>query len=153
MMTEEDVSEITKLDPLYAGVSPIVDIIAVENLSEEYLRCWTLTKESSEPIMWLNDPKFLPHDFPKSRIFSFGYQFGEESSPRTLAESLLQALVSLREDSEVVSITVNFNAKLTYLLERSTHFSARLGVWRRYMHAGRLNLVIFIDAGIGNSNG
>lgn len=97
-MGDEDQTEITELFLLHAGSSPTVDIIAVENVGEQYRRCWI---SESGDILWLKHEKFLPRKFPNSRIFSFGYKFGGESGPRTLAESLLQELTKARTDSEV----------------------------------------------------
>jgi hypothetical protein len=97
-MTDKQ-GETTKLSLLYDGPVPTVDIIAVENLSERYQDCWTYRPkegESGKPINWLSHSDFLPDELPRSRIFSFGYQFGEDSTLKALAQSLLEELVKVR---------------------------------------------------------
>lgn len=103
-MTEnltENLGETTVLRRLYDGPLPTADIIAVENLSERYRRCWTYQPkegEAGKPILWLSHPNFLPYDVPRSRIFSFGYQFGDDSQLGTLAQSLLDKLADVRTE-------------------------------------------------------
>jgi hypothetical protein len=96
-------NERTYLRLLYEGKLPKVDIVGIENISEKSLRSWTYEKEGEPSVLWLSHKKFLPYEFPKSRIFSFGYAFDDESGPRTLGESLLQELAKVRAEPEVVT--------------------------------------------------
>jgi len=94
-------NETPELSLLYKGPSPTVDIIAVENVSEQYQHCWTYQPKEGEPgdpILWLSHRNFLPRDLPKCRIFSFGYQFGEDSRLTALARSLLDELAKARTE-------------------------------------------------------
>lgn len=92
-------NETTELSLLYKGPSPTVDIIAVENIAEQYRYCWTYQPkegEPGEPVLWLSHPNFLPKDLPRCRIFSFGYKFGDESRLSSLTQSLLDCLAKVR---------------------------------------------------------
>lgn len=120
-MTAMADEEITEFRLLYEGSDPIVDIVAVENINEEYRRCWTYQGER-EPILWLEHKDFLPKKFPNSRIFSFGYQFNEDSGSQALGENLLQRLVDDRAKSKVRKSTIPFNTRITEFARQTDRF-------------------------------
>jgi hypothetical protein len=101
---DEDVVRFTsKLSVLYPGKSPVVDIVAVENLSDRMLHCWRCQTRGCE-VVWLRDSAFLPHEIPASRVFSFGYILTDNFDLSALGNDLLRKLASERSEQEVLTL-------------------------------------------------
>src|SRR5271163_2798468 len=84
---------------LYEGQQPLVDIVAVENLTEKPLHSWTHQENERN---WLSDSKCLPRVIPDARILSFGYNVDVvEFNIRSLGKSLLKKLHEQRGSETV----------------------------------------------------
>lgn len=71
-------------------------IVAIHGLGGDPYKTWTATNRNNEPQFWLKD--FLPHDLPKARIMTYGYEsdFGFTRSKSGIRDFALQLLSRMR---------------------------------------------------------
>ena len=93
---DEEVKTSSELTILYSGDTPLLDLVAVENLGENG-RCW----RSQTNACWLQDDDFVPKEIPKVRVFTFGYTLGSDFNFLALGTDLLKELEATRSEVEV----------------------------------------------------
>jgi hypothetical protein len=98
---DEEVKTSSELTILYSGEAPLLDLVAVENLSENG-QSWG----SQGDTCWLRHEDFLPKEIPKARVFSFGYTLGNDFNILALGTALLKALEAARSEVEVSFVQV-----------------------------------------------
>ncbi|KAL1598071.1 hypothetical protein SLS59_007081 [Nothophoma quercina] len=74
------------------GTDPIVDIVAVHGLNGDREKTWT----AGNGVHWLRD--LLPHDLPRARILSWGYDANTHSGSRVSCEYLFDHARTLVSD-------------------------------------------------------
>lgn len=79
------------LYPLYPGIEPTVELIAIENSSDKPLDCWTFREPGKQGVLWLNHPDFLRKTLQQARIWSFNYHL-QNFEPGVLGNTLLTLL-------------------------------------------------------------
>jgi hypothetical protein len=82
---------------IWNGINPTVDLVAVENLSQFPLDCWSGPDETN-PSAWLSNSEFLPKTIPYARIFNFGYVLEDRLDVRRIGETLLKELKAHRQE-------------------------------------------------------
>jgi hypothetical protein len=93
---DEEIKTSSKLTILHSADAPLLDLVAVENLSENG-ESWG----SQGDTCWLRHQDFLPKEIPKVRVFSFGYTLGNDFNILALGTALLKALEGARSEVEV----------------------------------------------------
>ena len=79
-----------------SGDDPVVDIVAIENLSPSLFGSWR-DPEIPYASMWFGSNQFLPEVLPKARLFNFAYFPKGRFDIRRIAISLLSNLKASRE--------------------------------------------------------
>ncbi|KAF1963896.1 hypothetical protein BU23DRAFT_123474 [Bimuria novae-zelandiae CBS 107.79] len=74
------------------GIDPVVDIVAVHGLNGHCEKTWT----AFNGVNWLRD--LLPHDLPRARILSWGYDANTHSRSRVSCQYLFDHARTLLSD-------------------------------------------------------
>ncbi|KAF3029576.1 hypothetical protein E8E12_000791 [Didymella heteroderae] len=74
------------------GTDPVVDIVAVHGLNGHREKTWT----AGNGVHWLRD--LLPHDLPRARVLSWGYDANTHSGSRVSCEYLFDHARTLVSD-------------------------------------------------------